>query len=277
MAMPVIISCALTGNIATLDDNPNLPFSPEQIGQSAVEAWKEGAAIVHIHARDDDGLPAWAPEFFQRSIDYIREAGCDVLINHTTSYGSVDEDDWDKRFAALEPRPQLASFDCGTMNFGPWVFRNTPQFLEQLAERMLEAGVKPELEIFDSGQLATALRLFERGLLQPPLFFQFVLGIEGGAPATATSLVNLVQQLPDEAVWSICSVGRNQLPMNTVALGMGGHVRTGLEDNLWLRKGVPATNAALVRRVRNLVELTEQEVATPARAREILGIGEGGA
>jgi 3-keto-5-aminohexanoate cleavage enzyme len=277
MPDPVIISCALTGNIATLEDNPHLPFSPEQIGEAAVEAWKAGAAIVHIHAREDDGTPAWKPEFFQRSIDYIRGQGCDVLINHTTSYGSVGEDDWDKRFAALDPRPQLASFDCGTMNFGPWVFRNSPQFLEELAKRTLDAGVKPELEIFDSGQMGTALRLAEQGLLQEPLFFQFVLGIAGGAPATPASLLHLVEQVPSGSQWSICSVSRHQLPMNTLALGMGGHVRTGLEDNLWLRKGVPATNGGLVERLRKLIELTEQEVASPAQARELLGIGEGGA
>jgi 3-keto-5-aminohexanoate cleavage enzyme len=277
MPDPVIISCALTGNIATPEENPNLPFSPQQIGEAAVEAWKAGAAIVHIHAREDDGTPAWEPEFFQRSIDYIREADCDVLINLTTSYGSVAEDDWNKRYAALEPRPQLASFDCGTMNFGPWVFRNAPDFLEELAKRMLDAGVKPELEIFDSGQLHTALRLADMGLLEEPLFFQFVLGIAGGAPATPASLTHLVEQVPEGAQWSICSVARHQLPMNTMALGMGGHVRTGLEDNLWFRKGEPATNGTLVERLRKLIELTEQEVASPAQTRELLGIGEGGA
>lgn len=277
MADPVIISCAVTGNIATLEDNPHLPFSPEQIGDAAVEAWREGAAIVHIHAREDDGTPAWEPAFFERTITRIRESDCDVLINHTTSYGSVAEDDWAKRFAALEPRPQLASFDCGSMNFGPWVFRNSPEFLEQLATKMLETGVKPELEVFDSGQLGTALSLAERGLIEQPLFVQFVLGIAGGAPATPATLVHLVEQLPPGAEWSICSTGRNQLPMNTLALGMGGHVRTGLEDNLWLRQGEPATNGALVRRLRTIVELTEQQAASPAQAREILGIEEGGA
>jgi 3-keto-5-aminohexanoate cleavage enzyme len=269
---PLIISCAVTGNIATLEDNPHLPYDPEAIGRAAVEAWREGASIVHIHARQDDGTPAWEPEFFQRSIDVIRAAGSDMLINLTTSYGSVDEDDWDKRYAALECGTELASFDCGSMNFGPWVFRNAPDFLDELARRMDVAGVKPELEIFDSGQLHNALRLAETRPLGDPPFFQFVLGIAGGAPATAESLFHLVGQLPEDAVWSVCATGRAQLPVNLHAIAAGGHVRTGLEDNLWFRRGEPATNAALVARVRQIAEAAERTIATPADTRRILGL-----
>jgi 3-keto-5-aminohexanoate cleavage enzyme len=269
---PLIISCALTGSTATVADNPNLPFDPEAIGRSAVEAWREGASIVHIHARDEAGNPAWSGEFFKRSIDVIRAADCDVLINLTTSYGSVDADDWEKRFEPLSLRPEIASFDCGSMNFGPWVFRNAPQFLDELAARMHEHGVKPELEIFDSGQIGNALRIGERLPIGDPPFFQLVLGIDGGAPASAENLFHLVGQLPAGAPWSVCAIGRSQLPANMLAIAAGGHARTGLEDNLWLRRGVPATNGALVERVRAMGELAGRPIATPAQTRELLGI-----
>lgn len=273
---PLIISCALTGSTATTADNPQLPYDPEAIGRSAIEAWREGASIVHIHARDDSGTPAWEPRFFQRTIDVIRAADCDVLVNLTTSYGSVDADEWEKRFAPLECKPEIASFDCGSMNFGPYLFRNTPQFLEELAKRMREQGVKPELEIFDSGQIGTALRIDSRTSLGDPPFFQLVLGIDGGAPATAENLFHLVGQLPAGVPWSVCAVGRSQLPANMLAIAAGGHARTGLEDNLWLRRGVPASNAALVERVRGLGEIAGRPIATPAQARELLGIATAG-
>jgi 3-keto-5-aminohexanoate cleavage enzyme len=272
MADPLIISCALTGTLATIDDNPHLPYDPEAIGRAAVEAWREGAAIVHIHARSDDGTPAWQPGYFQRAIDVIRSQNCDVVVNLTTSYGGTADDDWGRRFAALDAGPDLASFDCGTMNFGDMVFRNTPQFLAELAQRMRSAGVKPELEIFDSGQIGNALRLAADGLLTAPLFFQFVLGVAGGAPASIRDLLHLVQAVPEGSVWSVCAIGRAQLPMNAHAIAMGGHARTGLEDNLWYRRGVPATNAMLVERVRRLSELMERPVATPDEARRLLAL-----
>lgn len=270
MPDPLIISCALTGTLATVEDNPHLPYDPEAIGRAAVEAWREGAAIVHIHARGDDGAPVWEPTYFQRAIDVIRAQDCDVVINLTTSYSSTGDDNWDWRFAALEVRPELASFDCGTMNFGDTVFHNSPPFLADLARRMLDAGVKPELEIFDSGQIGNAVRLAGDGLLSAPLLFQFVLGVAGGAPATIRDLVHLVQSIPAGSVWSVCALGRAQLAMNAHAIAMGGHARTGLEDNLWYRKGVPATNAMLVERVRRLAELMERPVATPDQARRLL-------
>jgi 3-keto-5-aminohexanoate cleavage enzyme len=272
MADPLIISCALTGTLATINDNPHLPYDPEAIGRAAVEAWREGAAIVHIHARGDDGTPAWQPEYFQRAIDVIRSQNCDVVVNLTTSYGGTADDDWGRRFAALDVGPDLASFDCGTMNFGDMVFRNTPQFLAELAQRMLTAGVKPELEIFDAGQIGNALRLAGEGLLAAPLFFQFVLGVTGGAPATLRELMHLVQSIPEGSLWSVCAIGRAQLPMNAHAIALGGHARTGLEDNLWYRRGVPATNAMLVERVRRLAELLERPVATPDDARRLLAL-----
>lgn len=271
-ADPLIISCALTGTLATIDDNPHLPYDPEAIGRAAVEAWREGASIVHIHARDDRGSPAWEPEYFERAIDVIRSSGSDVVINLTTSYSGTAEDNWEHRFAALHPGPELASFDCGSMNFGSMVFRNAPEFLGELARRMLEANVKPELEIFDTGQIANAVRLADRHLLAPPLFFQFVLGVAGGAPATVSELIHLAASIPSGSPWSVCGIGRAQLPLNVHAIAMGGHARTGLEDNLWYRKGVPASNAMLVERVRKIAELAERPIASPTDARAVLAL-----
>jgi 3-keto-5-aminohexanoate cleavage enzyme len=272
MSNELIISCAVTGAIATPANNRFLPFDPEAIGRAAVEAWKEGASIVHIHARMDDGTPTGDPEYFRRAVDVIRSADCDVIINLSTAYSGLADDIWPERFAALDAGPEIASFDCGSMNFGEWLFRNTPEFLAQLAARMLEAGVKPELEIFDLGQVHNALRIHEAGLLEAPLFFQLVLGVAGGAPASIRNLVHLVEALPERTPWSVCALGRHQLAMNAHAIAMGGHARTGLEDNLWYRKGVPATNGMLVERVRKLGETLERPIATPDQARAILEI-----
>lgn len=270
---PLIISCAVTGALATRQDSPHLPIDPEEIGRSCVEAWREGAAVVHIHARDDSGAPAWEPEFFQRTLDVIRSAGSDVVVNLTTSFGgTVRETPWDRRLAPIELRPDLVSFDCGTMNFGEQVFFNEPDFLRELALRTRDAGVKPELEIFDLGHVATALRLADAGLLRSPLFFQFVLGVQGGAPADERALTSLLQQIPAGSPWSVCAIGRNQLRINALAIAMGGHARTGLEDNLWFGRGDLATNGRLVARVRSLAETLDRPVATPAQAREILGL-----
>jgi 3-keto-5-aminohexanoate cleavage enzyme len=270
MSNELIISCAVTGAIATPANNPFLPFDPEEIGRAAVAAWKEGASIVHIHARADDGTPTGDPEYFRRAIDVIRSADCDVIINLSTAYSGLADDVWEERFKALEAGPEIASFDCGSMNFGEWLFRNTPEFLNELATRMQTAGIKPELEIFDLGQIHNALRIHKAGLLPDPLFFQLVLGVAGGAPPSARNLVHLVDALPDGCPWSVCAIGRDQLAMNAHAIAMGGHARTGLEDNLWYRKGVHATNGMLVERVRNLGERLDRPIATPDQARAIL-------
>jgi 3-keto-5-aminohexanoate cleavage enzyme len=267
---PLIISCALSGGLETPEQNPNVPFNPEAIGKAAVEAWREGAAVVHIHARDEDGEHSGSPEVFGRILDVIRDSGCDAVVNLTTSHASWEEDVWEERFAALELHTDLASYDCGTMNFNEGVFYNRPDFLQELGTRMRAAGVVPELEIFDVGMIGNAIRLRDEGFLDAPLYFQFVLGVRGGAPAEARVLAQMVDMLPEGSPWSACGVGRHQLPINAMAIAMGGHTRTGLEDNTLFRKGEVASNPQLVARVRRLSELMERPVATPAQAREIL-------
>jgi 3-keto-5-aminohexanoate cleavage enzyme len=270
---PIILSAAVTGGLPVPADHPHFPDTPEKIGEDAARASAAGAAIVHLHARDDDGTPAWEAELFERSVRAFREAGADALVNLTTSWGGRDPaTPNERRFAPLSLRPDLASFDCGSTNFGDGVFINSPSFLRELAAEMLAAGVKPEIEIFDVGMIATALALEKEGLLKPPLFFQFVLGIAGGAPATPRNLLHLVEALPPGAVWSVCAIGRHQLPMNAVGLTLGGNVRTGLEDNLMFDRGVPASNESLVTRLRTLIEMLGRRVATPDEARELLGL-----
>lgn len=269
---PVIISAAITGGFQPPDPpHPHLPLTAEEIGRQAVECWRAGAAVVHLHARDDEGAPAWQPEYFERALAVIHDAGSDVVVNLTTSWGGTDLATKDEqRFAPLALQPNLGSFDCGTLNFNQRVFHNSPTFLRQLATEFKTAGVKPEIEIFDAGMIGTALRLSDEGLLEEPLFFQFVLGIAGGAPATPASLVHLVSLLPPGSIWSVCAAGRSQLPMNMLGLVLGGHLRTGLEDNFWFAKGQPAENAQLVARLSDLVKLADKRVASPDDAREIL-------
>jgi 3-keto-5-aminohexanoate cleavage enzyme len=272
MSSPLIISAALTGTRRS-DRNPHVPMTPEAIGEDAIAAWRAGAAIVHIHARDDRGDSTWEAEYFRRTLEVIRGAGCDVLVNLTTSWGGTRTDTRDEqRFAPLELRPDLASLDCGSMNFGDNVFHNSPSFLRALAARMRDADVKPELEVFDAGMVGNALRLADEGLLKPPLFVQLVLGVAGGAPATPRQLVHLVDMLPSDVIWSVCAIGRAQLPINVLGAALGGHVRTGLEDNLWFGKGDPADNPRLVGRQAELAAHLDRRPATPDEARALLGL-----
>lgn len=268
---PLIINAAVSGS-RPITTTPHLPTSPESIAENAIECWRQGAAIVHIHARDEEGVPSGDPRHFGRVQELVREAGSDVLLNFTTSFSSTSGDDQALRMAPLALGPELASFDAGTLNVGSKVFVNTPDFLRELAVRMRDHGVKPEIEIFDAGWLGNVRDLQEAGLLAPPLFIQFVLGIPGGAAPTPESLLHLVDQLPEGAVWSVAALGRNQLPFDAMAIAWGGHARTGLEDNIYLRRGVLATNGQLVERVRRLAEIMERPVATPAEARAILAI-----
>lgn len=268
----IILSVATTGSWPTKAQNPALPVTPEEIAQAAVESWREGAAVVHVHVRDDAGKMSCDLPRFQRVRELIRDQGCDILINFSTSGGAgrVGEEE---RFNSLSTGPELASLDAGSMNFNDRIFLNPPDFLEELARRMLAAHVKPEIEVFDSGMIGNALVLQQKGLLPSPLWWQFVLGVKGGTPATARSLLHLVDSLPAGSLWSVCAVGGRQLSMNMLAIAMGGHARTGLEDNLYYRRGELArSNAQLVARLTRIARECGREPATPAEAREILGL-----
>jgi 3-keto-5-aminohexanoate cleavage enzyme len=272
----IILSVATTGSWPTKAQNQGLPITPEEIAQAAVESWREGAAVVHVHVRDDAGKMSCDLSRFLRVKELIRDQGCDILINFSTSGGAgrVGEEE---RFNSLAAGPELGSLDAGSMNFNERIFLNPPDFLEELARRMLAAHVKPEIEVFDSGMIGNALALEGKGLIQSPLWWQFVLGVKGGAPATARSLLHLVDSLPAGSLWSVCAVGGRQLSMNVLAIAMGGHARTGLEDNLYYRRGELArSNAQLVARLARIACECGREPATPAEAREMLGLARTG-
>lgn len=268
----MILSVATTGSWALKSHNPALPITPEEIARAAVESWREGASIAHVHVRDEAGMMSCDLARFRRVKELIRSQGCDMLVNFSTSGGAgrVDEHE---RFNSLAAGPELASLDAGSINFNERVFLNSPDFLEALAQRMLAAKVKPEIEVFDSGMIGNAMTLVKKGLIPSPLWWQLVLGVRGGAPATARTLIHLVESLPPGSLWSVCAVGSQQLPMNMHAIAMGGHARTGLEDNLYFRRGELAdSNAQLVARLARIARECGREPATPAEARDILGL-----
>lgn len=271
LADKVILTVAPTGAWPTKKDTPYVPLTPEEIADEVYRCYQAGASSVHIHVRDDEGRPSMSFEKFKKTVELIRER-CDIVINLTTSggIGLTDEE----RMKPLELKPDLASYDCGSMN---WqhnsVFINSPSFLETLAAKMKEHGVKPEIEVFDGGMIYNAIYYLQKGVLESPPFFQIVLGAPGGMAATVENLVFLKNLLPKDAMWSAFGIGRAHLPILYATLALGGHVRVGMEDNIYYSKGVLAkSNAEFVERARRLIEEMGKSVATPDEARMILGI-----
>jgi uncharacterized protein (DUF849 family) len=290
MADKTIITCAVTGSITRPEQHPGLPITPEQIALAAIEAAKAGAAIAHIHVRDPKtGAPAMALELYSEVVDRIRSSATDLIINLTTGPGGrfIPGDD-DPKVAApgsnlMRPerriehvvalRPEICSLDLNTMWFGASAVINTPKSVAAMAEAIRGAGVKPELEVFDSGDIQLAHQLLAEGVLPRPPLFQVVLGIRNGFPATPATLLYAKSLLPADAEWAAMGIGRMEFPIVAQACLLGGHVRVGLEDNLYLSKGELApSNAALVERAATLVDLLGGSVATPAEARAILGL-----
>lgn len=274
----LIITAALTGSRPTKTMNPAVPYAPAEIAAEAVACARAGAAVVHIHVRDPlTGAPSSDPALFAEVVTRIR-GECDVLINLTTSGLHIEgEDIVARRLAPVALQPELCSLDIGSVNFRDRLFANPPDWGETAARAMQAAGVKPEIEVFDVGHIHQARHLIERGLIDPPPYFQLCMGVDWGIPATAENLLFMQRQLPPGAVWSVLGVGRAQLPMITLGILLGGHIRVGFEDNLYLRKGVLASsNAAFVEMAVNLAHQLQREVATPAEARAILGLRPGG-
>lgn len=288
MNTDVVITCAVTGSGATQDKHPDLPKTPAQIADSAIEAAKAGAAVVHLHVREDDGTPCRDPKKFKEVCDRVRDSGVDVVLNLTAGMGGdltlgppedpmaineaeTDMAGWSERLDHVrECLPEICTLDCGTMNFGNgnYVMTNTPPMLRALAKGMQDIGVKPEVEVFDTGHLWLAKQLHKEGLLDDPPLFQLCLGIPYGAEANTTAMKAMADLMPAGANWSGFGISRMQMPMVAQAVLLGGNVRVGLEDNLYLEKGVLATNAQLVERARNIIELMGARVCTAEEARE---------
>jgi uncharacterized protein (DUF849 family) len=292
MADKTIITCAVTGSITRPDQHPGLPITPAQIADAAIGSARAGAAIAHIHVRDPaSGAPSMDLALYREVVERIRESGSELLINLTTGPGGrfIPSED-DPKVAApgsnlMRPekrvehvvalKPEICSLDLNTMWFGASVVINTPQSAAAMAQAVRAAGVLPELEVFDSGDIQLAHQLLADGALARPPLFQVVLGIRNGFPATPETLLYARSLLPPDALWAAMGIGRMEFPIVAQACLLGGHVRVGLEDNLYLGKGELApSNAALVERAATLVELLGSSVATPAEARAILGLAE---
>lgn len=272
----VVISAALTGggHVKAKGGQGNRPLTPEAIAADVVACAKAGAAICHIHTRDENGNGTM--DLARTTLVYetiqaaVKEAGVDVIINLTTSGGSNDDE---LRVAHLKAlRPEMCSYDAGSINWNnDGVFLNTPRFLKKLGQVTIDYAVKPEIEIFDTTMIKNAIRVYEQGCLAAPLHFQLVLGTFGGMDATVDNLLYLRNLLPEGCTYSVTGIGVGSVPMIMAALAMGADgIRVGLEDNLYMSKGVFATNAQQVERAVKLVELTNRKVATAAEARELL-------
>lgn len=269
---PLIISVAVTGGEHGREVTPHLPLTPLEIAESALEAHRAGAAIVHVHVRDDDGRPVQDLARYGEVMRYLAERS-DMLVNLTTDPGGDVRHE--ERMLSLDAHPDLATFDAGTLEapMGDRVVRGPVPWLRELAARMRETGVKPELECFHGGMVRTCLDLAEEGLLDDPLYFQFVLGVPGCSPATAQELLHLRSMIPAECPWSVAGIGRHGLEMAMLAIMLGGHTRCGLEDQVYYSKGVLAkTNAELVSRIVRIAGEYGRPIATPAEARAIIGL-----
>ena len=292
MNREVVITCAITGAADTAGRHPDLPITPEQIAASAIEAAKAGAAVVHCHVRDPaTGKGSRDVSLYQEVVARIRECETDVVINLTAGMGGdlfIGPDDEPTAFGAdtdlvgaldrlphvEDLLPEICSLDCGSYNFGEGslVYVSTPDMLRRGAQRICDLGVKPELEIFDTGHLWFTRQMLDEGLLESPPLFQLCHGIRWGAPPDIGVLQATVQMLPPDANWTAFAISRDQMPFVAASVLLGGNVRVGLEDNLYLDRGVFASNAQLVERARNIVEMMGAQVLGPEAARERFGL-----
>jgi 3-keto-5-aminohexanoate cleavage enzyme len=277
----VVISAALTGALTTRDQCPAIPYTPEEIAEEAARAREAGAAVVHVHARTENGSPTFSTETYQRIHDEIRER-TDVVINFST--GAIDTPVEERLEYVREVQPEIAALNMGSTNYAKYsesredyvfdmVFENPFREIRRFTEAMLAHGVEPELECFDTGHVNNYRPLVREGVLEHPLHVSLVMGVLGGIPATVENLAHQVRQLPDDATWQVIGIGRDQWPLVSAALAMGGNVRVGLEDNFYLPDGEMAdSNADLVERAAGMAENVDREPATPDEARDILGI-----
>lgn len=290
MAKKTILTCPVTGNVTMPSQNENLPVTPTEIAQAAVNACKAGAAVAHIHVRDPETAKgSMDVNLYREVIDRIRDAGSDIIINLTTGEGQrFVPSEADPKIAGpgttlahptlrsahvKELKPEICTLDFNTMVNKTWTVINTPPTLEVMANIANEAGTKPEIEVFDSGDLNMAKDFIAKGILKPPVMFQFVMGINFGAAANPQTLAYLVSQLPDECIWAAFGIGKNSYPMLALSYLLGGHVRIGMEDTIYVSKGEMAkSNAQLVEKGVDIVEKLGGTMATPAEAREMLGL-----
>lgn len=275
--MKTIITVATTGAWPKKKDNPNVPMTPAEIAEDVYRCWKAGAAVCHLHMRDSEGNGTMDVNKFRETVERIRaHEDCNIVLNMTTS-GDLHATDETRRIHIRELRPELASYDCGSMNWQhSTLFLNPPGFLEELGRTMAECGVKPEIEAFDPGMIYNAAYYLKKGILKAPLHFQMCMGAANGIAGTTKNLLFMVETMrsvaPD-STWSAFGVGQSAVEMLYATVALGGHIRVGMEDNVFYRKGVLAeSNVQFVERARRIVEEYGNEVATSDEARKILGV-----
>lgn len=266
----LIITAALTGAEVTRENQPNLPLTPDEIAEAAYQCYLAGASIVHVHARDEEGKPTQSYDVYKEIKEKI-EAKCNIIFQPSTG-GAV----WhvpEERLQPVDLKPEMATLSAGTCNFGPDVFMNSEEYIEKFATKMKELGVKPEIEVFERGMIENAKKLVKKGLVDAPLHFDFVLGVPGACPATPEDLMYMVRNIPEDSTWTVAGIGRHELPLATMGIVLGGHVRVGFEDNVYYGKGQLAeSNAQLVERIVRIAKELGREIATPDEARQILKI-----
>jgi 3-keto-5-aminohexanoate cleavage enzyme len=266
----LIITAAITGAETAKSMNPNLPCSPEEQAEAAFQCWKAGAAIVHLHVRDDQEKPSQSVELFDKVSRLIRER-CDLILQYST--GGAVGTKVDARLAPLKLKPEMASLNVGSINFGDEVFENLPKDVEILAKEMKALNIKPEIEVYDLGMLEYGVSLVKSGLIPAPAHFQFVMGTKYGISGDPGNVFLMKSKLPEGCTFAVAGVGRHQLQVAPLAIVSGGHVRVGFEDNLFFSKGVPAeSNAQLVSRIVELAKILQRDVATVAEAKGILNL-----
>ncbi len=269
-----IITVATTGAWTQKEHNPNIPLTPREIADDVYECYKAGAAICHIHVRDDENKGTMSTEKFAETVGYIRDfKDCDIVINLTTS-GDLNATDETRQAHLRALKPDMASYDCGSMNWmHSSLFINHPKFLEELGMTMQENEVKPEIEIFDAGMIYNSFYYLKKGVLKAPCHYQLVLGAAGGSTATIENLVYLKSLLPEGCTWGALGIGKGHVPVMLAAVAMGGHLRVGLEDNvMFSATELAESNAQLVTRAADIIRIAGNEVATPDEARQILGL-----
>ena len=272
-----IITIAPTGVWPKKENNPAVPMTPEEIAEDVYACWKAGAAVAHLHMRDDEGNGTMDKEKFKKTVELIRaHKDCDIVLNLTTS-GDLHATDETRQAHLREIKPEMASYDCGSMNWlNSGLFLNTPAFLEELGATMQEYNVKPEIEAFDPGMIANAAYYVKKGVLKTPLHFQFCMGCANGIPGSVKNLVFMketMDQLCPGSTWSCFGVGHSAMEIMYAAIAMGGHIRVGMEDNVMFAKGQLAeSNVQFVERAKNAIELFGRQAATPDEARQILGL-----
>jgi uncharacterized protein (DUF849 family) len=291
MNYDVVVTCAVTGAGDTVDKNPHVPVTPQEIAKSAIAAAKAGAAVAHIHVRDTETRKGSRDvDLFRKTVDLIRDSDTDVVINLTSGMGG----DWvpsesnpampgagtdmigpEERLAhVIACKPEICSLDCGTMNFGNGneIYISTPPYLRKMSSIVQQIGVKPELEVFELGHIRFAKQMISEGIIDAPPMFQICLGIPWGADQSVDNMKVMKDELPNDASWASFGISRMQMPMAAAAVAMGGNVRVGLEDNIYIERGVPAHNEQLVERVVGIIERMGGNVLTPSQARAKLNL-----